>query len=307
MDYLSTTALANELDIPVGELFSKLKDMGWINRINNKWILTDLGKQKGGQTRASQKIGEFIVWPENISLNLVHQNTKSKAKLLNATTLGKHFNISNQRLNLILSELGWIEKAYIGHEVNGWKVTKLGQSLGGRQFEHETSGGWYVLWPENILDNKSLNEVFKDPYSENEHPKQEAPVPVVSNSKSEISTDYREKYEAKHRTLDGHYVRSRAEVIIDNILYQYGLVHAYERKIFMGDEEVLSDFYLPDGKVYIEFWGLENDQKYLERKKKKIEFYKKNEIPLIELNDDDILNLDDHLPKKLKTYGIKVY
>jgi hypothetical protein len=69
----------------------------------------------------------------------------------------------------------------------------------------------------------------------------------------------------------------------------------------------LSDFYLPDGKVYIEFWGLENDQKYLDRKKKKIEFYKKNDIPLIELNDNDILNLDDHLPKKLKPYGIKVY
>jgi hypothetical protein len=102
-------------------------------------------------------------------------------------------------------------------------------------------------------------------------------------------------------------VRSRAEVIIDNLLYQYGLVHAYERKIIIGDEEVLSDFYLPAGKVYIEFWGLENDSRYLERKKKKIEFYKKNEIPLIELNDEDILNLDDHLPRKLKNYGIKVY
>jgi hypothetical protein len=25
------------------------------------------------------------------------------------------------------------------------------------------------------------------------------------------------------------------------------------------------------------------------------------------LNDEDILNLDDHLPRKLKNYGIKVY
>jgi hypothetical protein len=52
---------------------------------------------------------------------------------------------------------------------------------------------------------------------------------------------------------------------------------------------------------------MENDPKYAERKKKKIEFYKKNDIPLIELNDSDLLNLDDHLPKKLKNYGIKVY
>jgi len=64
---------------------------------------------------------------------------------------------------------------------------------------------------------------------------------------------------------------------------------------------------LPAGKVYIEFWGMETDAKYSERKKKKLEFYKKNDIPLIELNDNDILNLDDHLPRKLKNYGIKVY
>lgn len=307
MDYLSTTTLANEIDIPVEELFTKLKDMGWIKRINDRWVLTELGKQKGGQTKTNQKFGEFIVWPENIALNLEIQNNKIKSKLLNATALGKFFKISNQRLNLILSELGWIEKAYIGHDVNGWKVTKLGQSLGGKQFEHETSGGWYVLWPENILKNKSLNEVFKDQYSDNEHSKLASSNLIIEKPNPQISSDYREKFEAKHRTLDGHYVRSRAEVIIDNILYQYGLVHAYERKIFIGDEEVLSDFYLPDGKVYIEFWGLENDDKYLERKKKKIEFYKKNEIPLIELNDNDILNLDDHLPKKLKLYGIKVY
>jgi hypothetical protein len=160
MDFLSTTSLANELDIPIGELFSKLKDMGWIKRVNDKWILTDIGKQKGGQIRNNQKFGEFIVWPENIQLNMEHQKYSNKSKLLNATALGKHFKISNQRLNLILSEIGWIEKAFIGHEVNGWKITKLGQSIGGKQFEHETSGGWYVLWPENILENKFLKINF---------------------------------------------------------------------------------------------------------------------------------------------------
>ncbi len=59
--------------------------------------------------------------------------------------------------------------------------------------------------------------------------------------------------------------------------------------------------------MYIEYWGLENDPKYAERKKKKIEIYQKYDLKLIELNDDDISNLDDHLPKKLLKYGIKVY
>lgn len=304
MEFLSTTSLANELDIKPSDLFDKLKGLGWIERKNDKWTLTDLGKQKGGQIRTSQKYGEFIVWPENISVDN-GQQSKGKPKLLNATAIGKHFDISSQRLNLILSELGWIEKAYVGQDVNGWSITKLGKSIGGRQFEHETSGGFYVLWPDNVITNKSLQEVFHDSPAEKEI--QALKVIQPQTSPQNVSGDYREKNEAKYRTLDGHYVRSRAEVIIDNLLYQYALVHAYERKIIIGDEEVLSDFYLPAGKVYIEFWGMENDPKYIERKKKKIEFYKKNDIPLIELKDIDILNLDDHLPRKLKNYGIKVY
>jgi len=298
MEYFSTSNLANSLDIKSSELFEKLKILGWIERRNEKWLLTDLGEQKGGQVRISSKFGEYIVWPENISFDNIKSN--GSIKLLNATSIGRHYNVSSQRLNLILSELGWIEKAYVGQDVNGWSITKLGRTVGGRQLEHESSGANYVLWPENILHNKSLEEVFFDDATKGN-------TPTVIKEPTNSSIDYREKFEAKHRTLDGHYVRSRAEVIIDNLLYQYGLVHAYERKIIIGDVEILSDFYLPAGKVYIEFWGLEGDSKYDDRKKKKLEFYKKNDIPLIELSDKDILNLDDHLPRKLKNHGIKVY
>ena len=75
-----------------------------------------------------------------------------KTKLINATAIGKHFDISSQRLNLILSELGLIEKDLAA----GWEITKLGKTIGGRQFEHETSGAIYVLWPESILQYKRL-------------------------------------------------------------------------------------------------------------------------------------------------------
>ena len=40
MEYISTTALANELDIKPAELFDKLKGFGWIEKKNDKWILT---------------------------------------------------------------------------------------------------------------------------------------------------------------------------------------------------------------------------------------------------------------------------
>ncbi len=302
MEFLSTTALSNEMDIPANELFNKLKSLGWIDRKNDKWVLTDLGKQQGGQTRTNPKFGEYIVWPENISINNNPQ-VNNKPKLVNATAIGKHFNISNQRINLILSELGWIEK-----DLAGWEVTKLGKTLGGKQFENETSGGTYVLWPEGILSNKNLTNVFKESTPVIEHPKttpQEKEIPQTSVSK-QSSENFRETFPATLRTKDGHMVRSRAEVIIDNALYDYKLAHAYERKIPI-EEDLYSDFFIPSEGVYIEYWGMENDPKYAERKKVKIEIYKKYDFKLIELTDLDISNLDDHLPKKLLKFGIKVY
>ncbi len=304
MEYLSTTSLANEIDIPTNELFRKLKLLGWIDRMNDKWVLTDLGKQKGGQTRSNPKYGEYIVWPENISFDSNNQS-KDKHKLLNATAIGKHFNISNQRLNLIFSELGWIEK-----DLAGWEITKLGKTLGGIQFEHETSGGTYVLWPESILSNKNLTNVFSDTSPTAEQSKVIQPVKEIQQqtetATKPVSDNFREKFPATFRTKDGHWVRSRAEVIIDNALYDYKLAHAYERKLPI-EEDLYSDFFIPTENVYIEYWGMENDPKYLERKTIKLEIYKKYDFKLIELTDDDISNLDDQLPKKLLKFGIKVY
>ncbi len=308
MEYISTTTLASDFNISRDELFKKLESLGYIERKNNLWILTNLGKQKDGKTKTTQEGKEYIVWPKNISIDNDGQQ-KEKSKYLNATNIGKHFNISSQRLNLILSELGWIEK-----DVEGWKITKLGKSLGGKQLKIETSGVTYVTWDESILQNKRLLEVFKDVSHDDTNSElnlntislQPTNTPVASINKD----NFREKFEAKHRTIDGHYVRSKAEMLIDNWLYQYGLIHAYERKLPI-ESDVYCDFYIPSGNgrpqaVYIEFWGLENDAKYLERKKKKIAIYKEEGLSLIELTDEDIQNIDDILPKKLLQYKIKV-
>jgi hypothetical protein len=299
MEYISTSALANEFEMKSSDLFDKLKTLGWIDKKNDKWILTDLGKQKGGQTRINPKFGEYVVWPENISID--NGNQKEKSRLLNATAIGKYFGISSQRLNLILSELGWIQK-----NITGWDVTKLGRSLGGKQFEAD-QGFTYVIWPDGILQNKNLTGVFKDfPLSSDQNKFQQTEKEAQHQIEKPISDNFREKFPATFRTKDGHMVRSRAEVIIDNALYDYKLAHAYERKLPI-EEDLYSDFFIPSENVYIEFWGMEDDPKYAERKKVKIEIYKKYDFKLIELNDSDISNLDDHLPKKLLKYGIKVY
>ena len=112
---------------------------------------------------------------------------------------------------------------------------------------------------------------------------------------------FREKFPPYIRTEDGHGVRSRGEQIIDNWLYHKGIVHAYERRVPI-EEEVYCDFFIPIGqKVWIEYWGLD-EEKYLKRKEIKKNFYKKYEKNLIELENKDIENLDDMMPIKLRPY-----
>jgi len=297
MEYLSTSSLAKEMDVPGKELFEKLHGLGLITRNGEKWVLTDLGRSKGGQTRTNPKFGEFIVWPEDINFD----QGNGRGKSLNATAISKELGISPQRMNLIFAELGWQEK-----HTAGWTVTKIGSSIGGRQMEHE-SGSLYAIWPSAILENKRLLDVVRP----QEQPA--APASITTSPQTNPNSapaNFRDKFEARLRTLDGHFVRSRAEVIIDNWLYHYGIVHAYERKLNI-EEDCVCDFYIPQGAgrphaVYIEFWGLEDDPKYADRKKKKLELYRKHEIALIELNGTDIDNLDDILARKLLKYNIKV-
>lgn len=112
--------------------------------------------------------------------------------------------------------------------------------------------------------------------------------------------NFRSKFRATYRTDDGHKVRSKAEQIIDNWLYHNKIIHAYERRVPI-EEELFCDFFIPIGKVWIEYWGLE-DEKYLKRKELKKELYKKYDKNLIDLTDKDIEKLDDILPLKLRPY-----
>jgi hypothetical protein len=292
MKKISTSALAKKLDVSSRELFSELAKLKLIFRKDEQWVLTKKGKEFGGEMIFNKQYGEYVVWPQNFDpFNLKNEN---RQELINATTVGKEFGLSSQRINLVFAEIGWTEKA-----IKGWNVTSLGRKVGGVQFEH-TSGATYVMWPKEILKNKTLHRSINSKGSRETK---------MEQSSEPNKDDFRTKFPANYRTKDGHQVRSRAEVVIDNTLYDYGLAHAYERKLPI-EEDVYSDFYIPSkngGKaVYIEFWGLENDPKYSARKKIKKEIYSKYDFNLIELVDKHIENLDDYLPRMLLKFGIRV-
>ena len=224
-------------------------------------------------------------------------SSDSDGEMLSATKIGQELGLSGQKLNLLLNELGWTYKPRHG---KGWAATKQGKRQGATARKVKTTGVPYLVWPEKIVQSRVLRRAVAD-FKGEALPN----IPNASSSKSSDNDDFRKKYPAKYRCMDGHYVRSRAEVMIDNWLYTNGIAHAYERKLPI-EADVYSDFYIKSGNVYIEFWGMESDEKYASRKAKKQKEYAEHEFNLIELNDNDLNHLDDILPRKLLAYGITV-
>ncbi|MFA5404430.1 MAG: hypothetical protein WC358_05810 [Ignavibacteria bacterium] len=120
-----------------------------------------------------------------------------------------------------------------------------------------------------------------------------------------IESDFRKKYKANFLCTDGHYVRSLSEMTIDNWLYHNEILHSYEKKLPL-QEPLYSDFYLKKIDCYIEFWGMNDDPLYKERKKIKQKLYSENNFKLLELEFEHLTRLDDILPKKLNKYGLKL-
>jgi len=288
--FISTTALSKKHELSSKALFSIFAELGWIERVDKDWRLTPDGLIQGSSYRESKQYGKYIVWPEDIKFTISDTET-----FITATTLGKSFELSAQKLNFILSEIGWAQKGGLN---KGWIATDQGLKIGAIQDEDAKSGVPFIRWPESLTKNKTLVSTIADIKGN--------PIVEEKNTTSPELSDFRDKFPAKHRATDGHFTRSKAEMLIDNWLYMFEIVHAYERKLPI-EEDVYSDFYIPTGKVYIEYWGYENDSKYLHRKRIKQGIYKKYGFNLIELEDKDIQNLDDVLPKKLLKFGVQTY
>jgi hypothetical protein len=296
MKKISATKLSKSLDITLSKLqdaLIKQKLIYWKDKI---WHLTSQGKEFGGETFFSKKYGDFIIWPPNF--NPLDIKSSVRTKLINATKIGEALKVSAKRVNRVLAELGWLDKG-----IKGWNVTKIGRNLGGVEYDHD-SGGTYVIWPEELLNNTTLKEAFDVNETDNST-KEEQLAEEVPNSKPNI----RDKWPTPYRTKDGHRVRSRGEQMIDDYLYECGIVHAYEREVKNINEKVLCDFFIPAKNggepVYIEYWG-KDDEKYDLRKKEKKDIYLNNGLNLIELENEHIYSLDDHLPRLLLKFKIRV-
>ena len=294
---LSTTRLAQSLDLDSKELFRRLDEMGLIQRNENKWVLTEQGRKSGGTMKQAEK-GEYIVWP--VDFNLSRYEKQLHKVLITATDIGAHFGTSGQKINKTLSSLGWVE-----NQIEGWCLTKLGKSQGGFEFE-ASSGKKYVKWTSEILKDPGLVDWF----APNEE-KPDVPQTAAPSDREKLNA----RYPPKYSTQDGHVVRSLSEKNIDDYLFRENIVHAYERPVNTRHGYLISDFYIPAGAqqgshaVYIEFWGMTGNPAYDQRRREKLAIYEKAGLSdnLIQLEPSHLSDLESHLGRMLlKTAHIQV-
>lgn len=93
--------------------------------------------------------------------------------------------------------------------------------MGGLQSRDKKSGVPFVRWPGTIINNKILISNINETKGDAPTPTPDQPVNVATDAIS-----FRDKFPPTHGTQDGHYVRSKSEIIIDNWLYVSKIVHA---------------------------------------------------------------------------------
>ena len=108
---------------------------------------------------------------------------------------------------------------------------------------------------------------------------------------SNIDSD-KNKQPGQCRAIDGHWLENDLEKDIDDILYNLRKVHVYGKKVNEIDERTIKcDWFIPvlsnSKGIYIEFWGMSTED-YIRNKQEKIKLYNEYEIPLIQINKDEI-------------------
>jgi hypothetical protein len=216
---------------------------------------------------------------------------ESTDEFLSSTKIGKLYGLRPEKVNLIFAELGWIERY-----VKGWSPTDRGNSLGANAKE-SSKGVPYALWPTTILKNAAfLASVTEQGGKTTSVPAQARPA---KGRRLPLQIP-------RHSPRAGRPRGPQPGGDADRQLALHAGPRPRLRTPPADRRGMLLRFLPPRGKgVYIEYWGLESDSKYRERKTAKQAIYAKHKMQLIELTDADIERLDDVLPRMLLKFGIE--
>ena len=233
-----------------------------------------------------------------------------------ATGIATHFNeasqgsgVTAQKVNRVLESLGWITRS--PYATGGWNSTNAGRRFGAS--DHTApSGAPYVKFEAPVVHQAALVRAFSElapaQTTTAKANSQHAPV-ASSDCKCFCGKCSIIGKSQKYKTRDGHYVRSRGEVMIDNYLYSARVPHAYELEVHLpeSDKVMVPDFVVltPKGNVYVEFWGMEGQSDYDTNTDQKKKLYEEFDLELIDVWPANLDDLDAYLSRKLAQYGVR--
>lgn len=122
-------------------------------------------------------------------------------------------------------------------------------------------------------------------------------IPVASLSGEKGSSENEELY--RYPAEDGHLLKNRNEVTIDNWLYHQLVVHAFGKKVYLSstpDQELRCGFFLPEVNLYIEYFDT------LEESEERRNIYKANRLNLILVDKEQVEKINESMPSLLKLY-----
>ncbi|MET0378935.1 MAG: hypothetical protein ABW049_08080 [Spongiibacteraceae bacterium] len=282
---LSTSALAKQLDIPLQQLFGTLRDYGWIRKLEDGWALTPKGEFEGGEYVHSKRYGRYIVWPEALPEHPLLQGM-AENRLLNAAQLGRKYGLHAREVRRLLGEIGLLRRG-----VNGWELSVHGEQLGGVLMENEGHDG-DVSWPEALLTHELFSaqlEYGQRLYRDTENDEGDL-LALVSD----------------YESLDGHHFCNRGTWQICSWLYLAGIVHACHRRL-PWHEPLFADFWLPESGLYLEYSGDEHDSASLTASLQRLDIYRQQQWPVIEVRAEQLADLDDVLTRELRRRGVRVW
>ena len=218
MKYLTVSMVGERVGMTAPELNKLLEDLGLIERRGaDIFSLTSLGHPKEfGDKR-------YVVYEEGIIDILMAKDAEKKAEVITLTAtviaakLAEELNlaVTAKLVNRVLVDVQFMDKNEKGFFSN-------------HPFAQQcitADGKTYVKWSKDILTNEVFIREIKAATTETA----EVEAPVASKPvKGEVNVDLvcntfkfdRKTFEATFRTDSGHFVRSRAEMLVANWLYQ---------------------------------------------------------------------------------------
>lgn len=284
---LSTSALAKALDLPLNQLFTTLRDYGWIRKADDGWLLTAKGEFEGGEYVHSNRFGRYIVWPETLLEHRLLVGLEANRRLA-AGQLARQFGLTVREVNRIFAERGLLEPGHLG-----WRLTVNGERAGGVEFDSDHNGLPYTLWPETLLEDEGLIDTLRA-----------SQALQLSSDQERAGQRQMQLDDQPYAALDGHRCGSRGELMICNWLYLAGLAHACGR--CPPGARQRADFYLPQQQLCIEYLGEEQAPGALGQHLGRLEWYREQNWPVIEVRPEHLERLDEYLTRALRHHGVEV-